>query len=566
MTATIRNPNFLAAIEQRQMLPVKELYRFQPPEADHYQLLLHLIHNGFMPAAEACRLWADSLGGVAWLDLRETLFQPDIVAKLPPAQAKRHSAVPIYQMGDHITVAMADPKNRDLNASLAKILATPVSPVFALEESIQDTIEIQYHSVDELAGLANRIDADLMPLRKTISRDKLDELAGEQSVVEFARSLMLLAVKEDASDIHIEPFEEYVLVRFRIDGILHERLRLAVEIWPPLLSRLKILASMDITERRRPQDGRITLALTNRSIAFRAASVPTIHGEKVALRLLGQLQRRDIPQMENLFFSASVYNWANQLLATPSGAFFITGPTGCGKTTTLFSALQRINTPEKNIMTIEDPVEYRLRGISQVQVNPAIDVTFARVLRSLLRQDPDVILIGEIRDLETAKIATEAALTGHLVFATLHTTDAIQAVTRLVEIGVEPFLVGPSLIGVMSQRLVRKLCPVCREAYHPDRELMDELFIWDGSQELTFFRAKGCPRCKFTGYTGRLPLHEMVLVDELLRKLVTSNAPIEEIRTAADANGYQTMRYDGIKKVIRGLTSLEEVNRVAPLS
>jgi len=564
--SAIRNQNFVDIVAQRQLLPNKELYRFQTPDADHSQLLLHLIHNGFMKVPDACRLWADSLGNVAWIDLHETLFQPDIVAKLPQAQAKAHSAVPLYQMGDHITVAMADPMNREQLASLAKILGAPVSPVFALEENIHDTIEIQYHSVDELEGIANRISSDAMPLRKTISRDKLDELAGEKSVVEFSRSLLLLAVKEDASDIHLEPFEEYVLIRFRIDGILHERLRLALEIWPPLLSRIKILATMDITERRRPQDGRISLDLSNRSIAFRVSSVPTVYGEKVVLRLLGQIQKRNIPHLENLYFSHSIYQWANQLLNTPSGAFFITGPTGCGKTTTLFSALQRINTPEKNIMTIEDPVEYRLRGISQIQVNAEIGVTFAKVLRSLLRQDPDVILIGEIRDLETAKIATEAALTGHLVFATLHTTDAIQAVTRLVEIGVEPFLVGPSLIGIMSQRLARKLCLICREPYQPGKELMDDLFAWDATQEVTFYRAKGCPRCKFTGYSGRLPLHEMVLVDESLRKLVMANAPLNEIRAAADANGYQTMRYDGIKKVLRGFTSLEEVNRVAPLS
>lgn len=562
----IRNQNFVDTIAQRQLLPGKELYRFQTADADHSQLLLHLIHNGFMKGPEACRLWADCLGEVAWIDLNETLFQPDIVTKLPQAKAREHSAVPIYQMGDHITVAMADPKNHEQQAALSKILGTPVSPAFALEENILDTIEIQYHSVDELEGLANRIDSDTMPLRKTISKDKLDELAGEKSVVEFSRSLLLLAVKEDASDIHIEPFEEYVLIRFRIDGILHERLRLAVEIWPPLLSRIKILAAMDITERRRPQDGRISLALANRSIAFRVSSVPTVYGEKVVLRLLGQIQKRNIPHLENLYLSQRAYQWANQLLNTPSGAFFITGPTGCGKTTTLFSALQRINTPEKNIMTIEDPVEYRLRGISQIQVNAEIGVTFAKVLRSLLRQDPDVILIGEIRDLETAKIATEAALTGHLVFATLHTTDAIQAVTRLVEIGVEPFLVGPSLIGIMSQRLARKLCMVCREPYQPGKELMDDLFTWDGKEEVTFFRAKGCPRCKFTGYSSRLPLHEMVLVDEPLRKLVMANAPLNEIRNAANANGYQTMRYDGVKKVLRGLTSLEEVNRVAPLS
>ncbi|MEW6595412.1 MAG: ATPase, T2SS/T4P/T4SS family [Thermodesulfobacteriota bacterium] len=558
----IRNDSFIKTLRQHPLIDQRQLEALLKSTSDHYQILLRVVHHGWLPRAEAATAWADGLG-VAWINLREAIFHPEIVAKIPRQFALDNLIIPIYMLGDRLSVAMADPKNEDLLKEATKVAGVAISPIFALDDAIRDAIEIQYLSTELVENISEKLQAAVLPLQHEVGRKELEAIAGDQSIVELVRSLMLLAVKEDASDIHVEPAREYLLVRFRIDGVLQEKLRFSREVLPPLVSRIKILAGMDITERRRPQDGRAVLELANQKLVFRVSTVPLIEGEKIVLRRLGQVQRRNVPQLEELYLSSRIYQQVRQLIHTPSGAFFITGPTGSGKTTTLFSALQRINTPEVNIMTIEDPVEYRLAGINQLQVNPEIGVTFAAALRAILRQDPDVLLIGEIRDLETARISTEAALTGHLVFATLHTNDALQAVTRLVEIGVEPFLVGPSLIGVMSQRLLRRVCDKCKEEYLLTPGQMDELFEWDGMEPVTFYRGKGCPACKFTGYRGRLAIFEMIILNDRLRKLVMTNAPLPELREAAVETGYQPMRYDGIKKVLRGLTTIEEVDRVA---
>ncbi|MDH5525371.1 MAG: GspE/PulE family protein [Desulfobulbaceae bacterium] len=561
---TIVNKGFIEDLRSRGPEIAAKINGLLKTDKDHYSVLLYAAQSSILPVNELSKLWADHLN-IAWIDLKSTLFQPDVVEKLSKDLAVELVAIPVYQMGEVVTIAMMDPKNMQQVAKIEDKLKARVSPLFALKDEILDAIEVQYHTVTELEGLTDSLALVSAHAGKEISRAELEKSSGKQAVIDFVNGLLLLAVKEDASDIHIESFEDHLLVRFRIDGVLIKRLSLATDIAAPLLSRLKIMAKMDITERRRPQDGRISMALRTKAIGLRLSTVPTVYGEKAVLRVLGQIQKKNIPLLESLNFSKSIYDWAKKLINAPSGSFFITGPTGCGKTTTLFSSLQKINTPDKNIMTIEDPVEYRLPGINQVQVESEIGVTFPNVLRAFLRQDPDVMLIGEIRDLETAKIATEAALTGHLVFATLHTNDALQAVTRLVEIGVDPFLVGPSLIGVMAQRLVRRLCDHCKQGYEVSREKMDHLFEWDGKQPLTFFRSVGCSRCRHTGYNGRIGIHEMIMVDEPLRRLITSNAPPEELRAAALLGGYQSMHYDGLKKVIRGLTSLEEVDRVAPL-
>jgi type IV pilus assembly protein PilB len=324
---------------------------------------------------------------------------------------------------------------------------------------------------------------------------------------------------------------------------------------------IKIMAGLDIGERRRPQDGRITLKLPDRALEFRASCVPTIYGEKIVLRLLGQNEFMAVPGLENLSFSKPILDGIRQIIHSPNGVFFVTGPTGSGKTTTLYAALKALNRKDKNIMTIEDPVEYRLPGVNQVQVNPLAGVTFAVALRAFLRQDPDVILVGEIRDLETATIASQAALTGHLVLTTMHTNNALQAVTRLIQIGVEPFLVAPSIIGVMAQRLVRRLCEHCKEKYELSRAEIEEFFIWDG-QPVFFHRAKGCERCNFTGFSGRIAIHELFIIDEATRQHIARNASILDIQKYARDAGFTTMRYDGFKKVLMGLTTVDEINQV----
>ena len=561
----IRNPAFIDYLKAHHPLFAETLGDLLKKGKDHYQILMYCVRNNTpLPGQKACSVWADALG-VALIDLNTTLFQPQTVMKIPREFAQTNGVIPVYQMGDAVTVAMADPLNYDMVQETSRVLGEKISPVFALRDDILDAIDVQHHSTDEIDGITDGIDLELFSFRQEIAKADLEKQAENKAIVDLNDALLLMAIKENASDIHIEPQEDHTLIRYRIDGVLQEKLRLAIELHLPLVSRLKILAGMDITERRRPQDGRVGLSLKTKTIGFRMSAVPTVNGEKIVLRVLGQAQKKNIPQLEELHCSKKIYTWCKQIIHAPSGAILITGPTGSGKTTTLFSALQDINSPGKNIMTIEDPVEYRLAGISQVQVDHSIGLGFAELLRSFLRQDPDIMLIGEIRDLETAKIATEAALTGHLVFATLHTNNAIQAVTRLVEIGVQPYMVGPSILGIMAQRLARRLCERCREKYTLSREKMDELFEWEGLEPLTLYKAKGCPECSYTGYKGRIAIHEMLLIDERMRKLIIANAPIEELYNAATAAGYNPMHYDGIKKVIRGLTSLEEIERVLPM-
>lgn len=567
----IQNPLFVEQIQARKLLSPDEMTRLLGFKQDALRLFRYLVAQQILSRREAAQLWADAFG-VAWIDLPTSLFQADVLQLLPQAVARKYGIILVYQMGvrtgrraETITVAMSNPSDKAALQEAERITQRVLSPVCALPDEIQDAIDIQYQDEQELKEIDKRAISLLIEAGGgEISAASLTKLAGSQAMVDLTRAVLLLATKEGASDIHVEPFESHCLIRFRIDGMLRERGRLSLEVFMLFVSRIKVLSGLDITEQRRPHDGRLRLELTNRILDFRVSTVPAIHGEKLVLRLLSQLNQREVPDLESLNFAKDIYDQVKQIILSPNGIFFLTGPTGSGKSTTLFAAIKAINNPAINIMTVEDPVEYSLPGINQLQVNPAIGLTFAVALRAFLRQDPDVILIGEIRDLETAKIATEAALTGHLVLSSLHTNSALQAVTRLIEIGVEPFLVGPSLIGVMSQRLVRRICPHCKESYTPERETLDALFQWDGKREVLFYRGKGCQQCKKTGYLGRLAIHEMVTVSDEMRRLVIERGTTQQVYEAAMRVGYQSMRYDGIKKVLRGLTSLEEVNRVAP--
>lgn len=531
-------------------------------QGNAFAILEYLLKEHTEQKNELGKLWGNSIGA-AYVDLDKTLVQQNIIKKLPERFAREHKMVPLYQFGDTITIAAADPTNKFILKVAGSMMESPVSPVFSCPEDIEYAIEINYQSGDTLNELLNTISGN--PLFKETSRiteEQIKKLSGDRAVIGFTRGLMLLAAKERASDIHIEPGEDMVRIRFRIDGVLYERLQLDIALLPPLVSRLKVLSSLDITERRRPQDGRITLALANRSIDFRLSSIPTIYGEKVVLRLLGQIQSKEVPSLSELSFSRPLLDELSRVIESPSGVFFVTGPTGSGKTTTLYSVLKHLNKPGINIMTVEDPVEYRLKGINQIQVNSAINLDFATALRSFLRQDPDVILVGEIRDMETAKIAAQAALTGHLVLATMHTNNAPNAITRLVEIGVEPFLVAPSIIGIIAQRLVRKLCDHCKERYKLTPDEINDLFIWDNKTKVFFFRNKGCEECNYTGYSGRIAIQELLLMTDDLRRMVARDASIMEIQEGARKAGFKSMRYDGIKKVLRGLTTMEEIDRV----
>jgi type IV pilus assembly protein PilB len=531
-------------------------------QEDAFAILAHLLRGNAAHKTTLGRLWGDSVG-VSYVDMRTTLFQREIVGLLPERFARSNHMVLLYQFGDAITAASADPTNQIAIQEAERIIGKPISPVFCYPQDIEDAIEIEYQSEDYLKDLSNKIVTDTILIEDIteLTRDELQKIAGTQAVVEFAHGLILLAVREGASDIHIEPGEEKVQIRFRVDGVLHEKSKLEKSLLPPLVSRLKILANLDIAEKRRPQDGRINLKLPNRSIDFRFSCIPTIHGEKIVLRILGQSQMRDVPDLAELAMSKGTLDVVKRIMDMPYGIFFITGPTGSGKTTTLFSMLKYLNKPDINIITIEDPVEYRLAGINQVQVNLPVELDFAAALRAYLRQDPDVILVGEIRDLETAEIACRAALTGHLVLATLHTNNAVQAITRLTDMGVQPFIVAPSIIGVMAQRLVRKICENCREKYSVDATDIHRLVGWEG-REVSFYRGKGCSQCNNTGYSGRIAIHEIALINDEIRSLMAQGAPVFDIQQCARKTGFQTMRYDGIKKVLRGMTTLEEVDRV----
>lgn len=560
----VRNPEFLKLVVSKGMLTEEDTNNLlKKYNGDAYSILTFLVSGSAAKKNELGMLWGDSLG-VAYIDLSRTMMQHHVVQKLPEQFARTSKMIPVYQFGDVITIATSNPGQIIALKEAERLVSAPVSAVFTFTEDIEDAIEIEYKSGSGLTELIDKIGMNSLFKGTTkITEDQIRKLSGDQAVIEFTRGLLLFGVKERASDIHIEPEEEMVRIRFRIDGALQERLKLDRVLMAPLISRLKIMANLDITERRRPQDGRISLSLTNRSIDFRMSSVPTIFGEKIVLRILGQVEKqKDVPDLAELDFSASLFGKLKKIIDAPNGVFFVTGPTGSGKTTTLYAVLKHLNKPIVNIMTIEDPVEYRLQGINQVQVNHLINLDFGSALRSFLRQDPDIILVGEVRDMETAKIAAQAALTGHLVLTTMHTNNALQAVTRLVEIGVEPFLVAPSIIGVMAQRLVRKICDNCKESYRLTPEQIEDYFVWDGKSEVSFYRGKGCEQCGQSGYLGRIAIHELFIMNSEIRRLVSRGASILEVQESANKSGYKPMRYDGLKKVLRGLTTIEEIDRV----
>jgi type II secretory ATPase GspE/PulE/Tfp pilus assembly ATPase PilB-like protein len=376
--------------------------------------------------------------------------------------------------------------------------------------------------------------------------------------VKLVNTVVTQAVKDRASDIHIEPYEDSIRVRFRIDGKLHDIMKPPKHLHAGIVSRIKILSGMDIAEKRVPQDGRFPINVESRQFDIRASTLPTHHGEKMVLRLLEKTSGLPQLTLSQLGFSKNVLESYEKLINMPYGFILSTGPTGCGKTTTMYSSLRKISATEKNIVTIEDPIEYNLPNINQVQVNPKAGLTFSSGLRSILRQDPDVIMVGEIRDTETASIATHAALTGHLVLSTLHTNEAVGAIARLIDMGIEPFLITSSLIGVLGQRLIVKICPYCKESYTADENMLRQV----GVKGKVLLHGKGCSECRFTGYLGREGLFELLLITEGIKKLIIEKAPASEIKAQAIKEGFTTMRQEGLLKAVDGITTIEEVMRV----
>jgi type IV pilus assembly protein PilB len=529
---------------------------------DLFGFIVELARDFPVQRRDIGQIWG-SFTGKAYVVLETSVIDEQAVEKLPRELAEKWQVVPTYEIDGVITMVTPHPDDLELESDIMNRLGIVPSLVFGFPDEVSDMIEIVYQTRESLDSILNHFNPEpFVSSDDTISIQQLQALAGDDYVIEFVRGLFLLAIGEGASDIHIEPEEFNIRIRFRIDGVLQQRFVLEKEMQNAIISRIKILANCDIAERRLPQDGRICVEMRYRTIDLRFSAVPTIYGEKLVLRILGQARHKGVPDLEKLDFSAQVLESIKRVSSAPNGVFFVTGPTGSGKTTTLYSILKSINSDGINIMTIEDPVEYRLKGINQVQVHDAIHLDFAQALRAFLRQDPDVILIGEIRDIHSAKIASQAALTGHLVLATMHTNNALQAVNRMIEIGVEPFLVAPSLIAVMAQRLVRRICPKCKEKYPAPPEFLDQHFIWEGSPEVYLYRGKGCEHCHGTGYAGRLGIHEIFILTPSVREMISQHSSVLDIERCAREAGFKPLRYDGLKKVLRGMTTLEEVDRV----
>ncbi len=509
-----------------------------------------------------------TLGSVLNMEVLDALpvdtIDLDLVRNLPITYAKQSFMLPLRREGDEMVVAIANPLNLTVLDDLRMILHARIRPVLTPRDVVFDGINRVYDRMQGLEGTAGEVfqDDDLGSIAHEIEESTKDllDVTDEAPIIRLVNSILAQAVKERISDIHIEPFEKFLSVRFRKDGILREILKPPKRLQASITSRIKIMGNLNIAEKRLPQDGRIRRVVAGKEIDIRLSTVPTTFGERLVMRILDRSST--ILDLVDLGISPDYLVSLTELIKRPHGIILVTGPTGSGKTTTLYACLTRINTPDKNILTVEDPVEYQISGIGQMQVNPKIDFTFASGLRAILRQDPDVVLIGEIRDRETAEIAVQASLTGHLVFSTLHTNDAASAFTRLVDMGVEPFLIASSVLAMVAQRLVRVVCRDCREPYVPSPGELASMGLERIEPGDTFYRARGCPACLGTGYSGRNAIYEILMVDDAVRELVMKNTDAASVKRTAVDMGMRTLRQDGVLKVRQGVTTAEEIMRV----
>ena len=491
----------------------------------------------------------------------------ELIAKIPINYAKKNRLLPLSADGDGITVAIADPANYDALDDLHVLFSKAIEPVVAPAGVIAQAINRAYDQATTTSAQDLMIDLDeerLDLVASELASEPRDLLEADDAapIIKLVNGLLSQAVKDRASDIHIEVFEQELVVRFRVDGMLYDVLSPPKRFHPAITSRVKVMSGLNIAEKRLPQDGRIRVRIAGRDIDIRVSVIPTAFGERIVLRLLDRAQALVDVNLDRLGFSGDNLRKIDRLIRQSHGIILATGPTGSGKTTTLYASLSRINSPDKNIITIEDPIEYQLHGIGQMQVNPKIDLSFANGLRSILRQDPDVIMVGEIRDSETAEIAIQAALTGHLVFSTLHTNDSFGALTRLVDMGIEPFLVSSSVMAVLAQRLVRVLCTDCREPHTPSASELNRIGLTPAQCSRPIYRAKGCRACRNTGYRGRSAVHELMVVDDDVRDLVMKKADASSIRRVCTSKGMKILRQDGAERVLAGQTTIEELLRV----
>jgi type IV pilus assembly protein PilB len=528
-----------------------------------------LVDLGHVTERDVLRAQAEQLG-IPFLELDRTSVDEDVAKAIPQSVVQRYNAVPIRRTGNRLTVAMADPTNVFALDDIRLITGYEIDPVLAAP----DDIGVLLRSVDgnsrneelntaleALGGgttLSEEGESSGGGVDEEVDRRGLED---EAPVIRIVNVIIQQAIKDRASDIHIEPDRRGVRIRYRVDGVLHEVMTVPKYVHAPLISRIKIMGDMNIAERRLPQDGRIHVRHEGKDYDLRVSSLPTVFGEKIVMRILDQ--QSILIGLSKLGMLPETQAQLESIIVQPNGMILSTGPTGSGKTTTQYSILNKINSVERNIITIEDPVEYQLRGLNQVHVNRKAGLTFANAMRYFVRQDPDIIMVGEIRDLETAETAIQASLTGHLVLSTLHTNDAPSAVTRLVDMGVEPFLIAASVIGVLAQRLGRRICQNCKEPYKPPMDALRRIgFPMEAIEEVVLYRGRGCEQCRHTGYRGRLGIFELMLLSEEIQDLIVRRAPLSEVRRAALASGMKTLKTDGFQKVLEGITSVEEIMRV----
>jgi len=565
-------------ITLEQLQQVKDAQKTAPGEIG--QLITDL---GFATEKQVMQARARQLN-IPFVDLTTQKIGSDAIAAVPENIARRHKVIPIHKNGSRLTVAMADVNNIMALDDLRSVSKMQITPALSTEVAILDAIDRNYTGGSEGngggvtsvpgvqmpsmggGGLASVQDAiDSYKSRGDADEEDVDALAKvaeEAPIIKVANIIIQQAVAMGASDVHVEPDRRHVRVRYRVDGVMHEEMTVPKYIQAPLISRFKIMADMNIAERRVPQDGRIGVRKDGKDYDLRVSCLPTVYGEKIVCRILDKSSV--MIGLTKLGFSPSNLARLEELVVQPNGMVLLTGPTGSGKTTTLYSVLHKINSVDKNIITVEDPVEYQLTGISQVQVNVKAGLTFGTALRSFLRQDPDIIMVGEMRDLETAEIAVEASLTGHLVLSTLHTNNAPSCVIRMVDMGVEPYLIAATVIGVIAQRLARRVCSNCKEEYQAPASDLRILGYQPKEKDeiLTLARGRGCEVCRHTGYKGRTGIHEMMCMNDEIAELVVRRAPLADIREAGKANGMTELREDGLEKVLAQITTAEEIRKV----
>ncbi len=567
MSANISDP-LLALVRERGLIDDLQLEEvMQENNKSGKAIGQILVDARILDLDTQLNLIAEHLGTEVVTGLKDLEIPPEVIEAIPPATARMYQCLPLELHGNSLRVALADPLNPAIvdevgfivRKELQVVVADPAAVVAALTKFYAEKAE-SFDDILSSMGTGEDTVKELVAAAQEDSADALANMANETPIIRFVNLILYQAVQDRASDIHFEPFEDEFKIRYRVDGALYEMAPPPRYLATPVISRLKVLANLNISERRLPQDGRISMSLAGKRIDLRVSTLPTKFGESVVLRVL---DRSSVSlDLENLGMVKGVFDAVGEIIQNPNGIFVVTGPTGCGKTTTLYACLRRVNALDTKLLTAEDPVEYDIEGIMQVPINETTGMTFAKALRAFLRQDPDIIMVGEMRDLETAQIAVQASLTGHFVLSTLHTNDAPGAVTRFVDMGVEPFLISSTLMGVLAQRLVRTVCSKCRSPFEPTENQLSQLNLstFDVGEK-TFYYGRGCDTCNDTGYKGRSGIYELLTINDAVRTMINERIPAVVMRQKAVEMGMATIRDDGLRLIFEGKTTVEEVVR-----